>query len=73
MTHDCAGCTDDYIHVRDSFIADRGVTLNGKPACISGRFNAFATVMQFGSALAVQFSWPAVFRVMRDGGKAFKA
>lgn len=49
------------------------VTLNGKPAKISGARMQFATVATLDSSgTAVEFSWPAVARIVAAGGK-FKA
>jgi hypothetical protein len=49
------------------------VTLDGKPAKISGTRQQFATVATIDpNGPAVEFSWPAVARIVATGGK-FKA
>lgn len=53
-------------------IASR-VTLNGKPAKVSGARLQFATVATLNSdGAAVEFAWPTVARIIAAGGK-FKA
>jgi hypothetical protein len=46
--------------------------LDGVPAKIVGRANEFATVAALNSAAAVQYSWHAVNRIMRDRGRFFE-
>lgn len=48
------------------------VTLDGKPAIITGSKQRFATVAQLGSALKVEFAWATVARIVANGG-AFKS
>lgn len=49
------------------------VTLNGKPAKIIGRMDGAATVRDLRADWhQVQFSWPTVFRIMRDSGGCFR-
>lgn len=67
----------DYIHVRDDLMRAE-VTLDGKPAHISGRLLPYAVVWQvppdgdLAQSKDVQFSWAAVARVVAGGG-AFKS
>lgn len=54
-------------------LIDQRVTLDGKPAKISGARQEFATVATIATdGPAVQFSWEAVSRVVAAGG-AFKS
>ena len=48
------------------------VTLDGKRARVSGIRNDFATVTDSATGMAVEFAWPTVERVVRNGG-AFKS
>ena len=43
-------------------------TLDGKPATVCGRLNAFATVAQYPHGLRVEYAWPTVARIMASGG-----
>jgi hypothetical protein len=45
------------------------VTLNGKRAKISGRKNKFATVSQLPDGESYDWSWDAVARIVKSGGK----
>ena len=45
------------------------VTLDDKPAVISGAKNLYATVTDFQSGLSAEFSWDTVKRVVAKGGK----
>lgn len=47
-------------------------TLDGRPATISGRRNAFATVAELDGPLALEWAWETVARIM-DAGGAFKS
>jgi hypothetical protein len=45
------------------------VTLNGNPAYITGVKNDFAKVVDMTTNLEAEWSWPAVKRVVENGGK----
>jgi len=45
------------------------VTLDGRAARISGAANKFATVAILNSALSCEYTWEAVERVIKAGGK----
>jgi hypothetical protein len=45
------------------------VTLNGKPAVIMGRLSSFATVASLDGTNRVEYSWDAVERIIKNGGK----
>lgn len=47
---------------------DMDVTLNGKPAKLSGVHKPFATVTDLATGLSAEWSWEAVENVMRKGG-----
>lgn len=44
------------------------VTLDGKPAKISGALKQVATVAALPDGLAIEFSWQAVARIVASGG-----
>jgi hypothetical protein len=48
------------------------VTLDGKPAKISGALQPFATVALLPSGTATEFAWITVARIVANGG-AFKS
>lgn len=50
-------------------LAEKPVTLNGKPAKVSGIRKPFATVTQLGTGLSAEWSWEAVERVVNRDGK----
>ena len=64
----------DYLVVRDKLIA-ADVTLDGKPARITGRLNSFATVSQCGDDwhIQAQFSWSTALMVVECGGGVFES
>lgn len=45
------------------------VTLDGKPACIAGRLNPFATVATLDGKARFEFTWETVARIVDKGGK----
>lgn len=49
------------------------VTLDGKPARVIGWMLANATVRPMDGSADVQFSWPAVARIVKEHGGAFKS
>lgn len=57
---------------RRALVETEGVTLDGKPAKISGYCNPFATVQEFTTGLHCDFAWPTVARIVANGG-AFKS
>jgi len=50
----------------------RPCTLDGKPACITGALNPFATVRFRDNGMGVEFAWPTVERILA-GSKNFKS
>jgi hypothetical protein len=56
--------------VKDSLLekAKMGCSLDGEPAKVIGRKNEFATVVQIDGPLAIEFSWPAVKRILNANG-----
>jgi len=44
------------------------VTLDGNRARISGIRNDFATVTDAATGMSVEFAWPTVERIVRNGG-----
>lgn len=53
-------------------LIDARVTLNGKPAKISGARMQFAMVAALDGSMEFEWSWDAVARIVTAGGK-FKA
>lgn len=49
------------------------VTLNGKPAAISGTMMQFAMIRELGTGLGKEWSWEAVELVVSRRAGAFKA
>jgi hypothetical protein len=49
-------------------VQTKGVTLDGKPAVISGYKMPFATVTQLSTGLSAEWSWEAVERIVTKGG-----
>ena len=49
------------------------VTLNGKPATVSGGMTKFAVIRQLGGGLSFEWSWSAVARIVKNKGGEFKA
>lgn len=43
-------------------------TLNGKPAVVKGRLNAYGTVAALPDGESYEWSWAAIDRIMRQGG-----
>jgi len=46
-----------------------GCTLDGKPACIGGRLNPFASVGHIDGPLTVEWAWETAKRIMDNDGK----
>jgi hypothetical protein len=61
-------CDDETANYRRGF-CDEKVTLNGRPASISGALLRFAIVSDNETGLACEFAWPTVERICneRDG------
>lgn len=49
-------------------LCEARVTLNGRPARISGYKNEFATVTQAGTRLSAEWAWVTVARIVAAGG-----
>lgn len=49
-------------------LCEAEITLNGKPAQITGAANRFATITERESGLSAEWSWPAVKLVVDRGG-----
>lgn len=45
------------------------VTLNGKPATVTGRLCSFAIVRTLDGSMAIEWAWPAVERIVANGGR----
>lgn len=59
---------------RAKFTDATGVTLDGEPAKISGRYNDQATVWKLANPnFMVNFSWPTVERIFETKNKQFKS
>lgn len=54
---------------RRELVEAEGVTLDGRPAKVSGVYNDSATVWSLDGTVSVPFSWDAVKRIVVDGGK----
>ncbi len=54
---------------RGCMIAIPDITLDGKPAKITGRLNDFATVSELNGPVRVEFAWPTVRRIVARDGK----
>ena len=52
---------------RRALVETTGVTLDGKPARITGYRNSFATVQN--KSCEVEFAWPTVKRIVERDGK----
>jgi hypothetical protein len=53
-------------------LANTEVTLNGRRAVICGVQNQFATVATIPNGPAFEWAWPAVRRIVKEKGGAFK-
>lgn len=59
----------------DQAIKDRralcgeGVTLDGKAAVVHGALCPFAFVTELGTERRAEYAWPAVARIVADGGR----
>jgi hypothetical protein len=49
-------------------VNSKNVTLNGRPATISGLLCDFAIVSQFPTGLQAEFAWQTVERIINNGG-----
>jgi hypothetical protein len=61
--------TREVLEKRSGFCHTNGITLDGKPAVISGYRNSFAKVTQLSTGLSAEWSWEAVERIVAKGGK----
>lgn len=61
--------TREVLEKRSGLCHTKPVTLNGKPAVISGYRNPFAAVIQLSTGLSAEFSWEAVERIVAKGGE----
>lgn len=50
-------------------LCEKSVTLNGKPARVSGASKPFATVTDTATGLSAEWSWEAVERIVNRGGR----
>lgn len=57
------------VEVRKSLVQARGVTLDGRPAVISGWRNSFARVTQTATGLSAEWAWSTVERIVAKHGK----
>lgn len=50
-------------------LISRDVTLDGKPAIITGRLCEFATVVTLDRSISAEWTWLAAHRIVHQGGR----
>jgi len=57
------------VEERLALAAKRPITLNGKPATVSGIYHKFAVIRQLNGTARAEWNWETAKRIINNGGK----